>query len=81
MWLLRTNSPKTRSQANSWDNAESDMDKLNMDRGMNVKDQWWWNFRTKKDAEKAKTILRAKNQGNGMKLYLRQVTEMPPGWE
>jgi hypothetical protein len=78
VWLLYTSTPENREQADSWDNCP----KLRVtDRGMNTRDQWWWSFVTKRDAKDAKAKIRTVNKNVGMKLTLREVKEVPHGWQ
>lgn len=81
MWLLHTNTPKSRKEASLWDNCEIDAKYLASDQGMNIQDQWWWTFRDKKTANTFVRVLKTANAGNGMRLYMKQVTRIPYGWQ
>jgi hypothetical protein len=81
-WLLYTNQPEKKREAKKWNPCQTkELDLLVRDRGMNTRDQWWWSFRTKKQAEQGKKLIRSLNTGNTMRLYLKHVSNMPCGWE
>lgn len=81
MWILHTNTPKSRKEANHWDSCEIDAQYLADEQGMNVQDQWWWYFQDKKTANMFAKILKTANTGNGMKLYMKPVIQIPYGWQ
>lgn len=79
MWLLYTNRPR---QVVDWTNESSYVTGNGvLASGMTIGDGWWWSLNSFEEAILLRYALRQENKGKHMKLYLKQVNTIPPGWQ
>jgi hypothetical protein len=86
MWILKTQqtggakvTAAMRRKYRKWDPVRSgDLKKLLVTRGSGY-NIWYWVFKNKAAALKGREIIKERNRGLNMRLYLRNVTELPDG--
>lgn len=78
VWIVVANVPRSREQAATWDPSHQ----VNcLTRGTTVNENWWWAFHLKKEAQRAMATIMRANEGNGMRLSLKEYSKIPSGWE